>query len=367
MMRPSFSSFRRKFSLKKILIRLLALTCLLIIGGWIAFRVSPWPSALLIRRVFNKEGVRVNEALERHVPPGVSAMLDQSYHPNDEDAYLDVYFPSTLQQEQVLPTIIWIHGGGWISGSKDQVANYCKVLAAQGYTVVALDYSLAPAKKYPTPVRQVNIAMGYLTAHAQQLHIDPAHFILAGDSGGAHIAAQLANLLYVPSYAAELGITPSIRASQLSGVLLYCGPYSTRNINFDSDFGSFLKTVLWSYSGEKNFVTNQAFASASVIDYVTAAFPPAFISVGNGDPLAPHSYQLARKLGAAGVPVDTLFFPATHHRSLPHEYQFNLDTEEARQALERSVKFLAALDLKATPGAAHRSIANFRILSKQLY
>jgi acetyl esterase/lipase len=73
-----------------------------------------------------------------------------------------------------------------------------------------------------------------------------------------------------------------------------------------------------------------------------AAFPPAFISVGNADPLAPQSRALAEALEAVGVEVDTLFFPDDHSPPLAHEYQLLLSTQEGRLALDRSVAFLAA-------------------------
>jgi acetyl esterase/lipase len=101
-----------------------------------------------------------------------------------------------------------------------------------------------------------------------------------------------------------------------------------------------LRTVLWSYSGTKDFLDDPAFDTASVAQYVTDAFPPSFISAGNGDPLGPQSVLMAAALRAKGVRVDELFFPPDTTPALPHEYQFNLDTGAGQQALERAVAFL---------------------------
>ena len=73
---------------------------------------------------------------------------------------------------------------------------------------------------------------------------------------------------------------------------------------------------------------------------VTADFPPMFISVGNDDPLAPHSRLLVETAAKLGVSVDGLFFPDDYKPPLPHEYQFNLDTEAGREALQRTLAFL---------------------------
>jgi acetyl esterase/lipase len=81
----------------------------------------------------------------------------------------------------------------------------------------------------------------------------------------------------------------------------------------------------------------------SVNRHVTAEYPPAFVSAGNADPLAPQSVLMAGAIAGKGVSVDTLFFPAGHSPSLPHEYQFNLDEAAGREALERLAAFLGGL------------------------
>jgi len=313
---------------------------LLLLSALVAFQVSPWPSVLLMRRAFNKDAESASLALEKHVPPALSAQLNERYDPADPDALLDVFYPSAIT-DKPLPTIVWVHGGGWVSGSKDDIANYGKVLAGKGYTVVGVDYSLAPGKTFPTPIRQVNAALGYLVDNAERLRIDPDYIVLAGDSGGAHIAAVTANAIAVPSYAAMLGIVPAVERRQLTALLLYCGLYTIEGVNLDGSFGKFLQTVLWSFSGSKNFKDDPRFAASWVLNHVTAEFPPAFISAGDRDPLLPQSIALADKLVSRGVRVESLFFASDRKPPLPHEYQFNLDNEAGRLALERSMAFLA--------------------------
>ncbi len=75
---------------------------------------------------------------------------------------------------------------------------------------------------------------------------------------------------------------------------------------------------------------------------ITKEFPPFFISVGNADPLAPLSYGLKQRADELGIANEALFFPPDHAPPLPHEYQFNLDSEAGQLALERSVNFLSA-------------------------
>ncbi|MBE9112083.1 alpha/beta hydrolase [Nodosilinea sp. LEGE 07298] len=321
-------------------------------GTYAAFRLSPWPSALLIRQAFDAEAEQVSEALEPYLPEGVVAVLDQRYAPG-HDAYLDVYFPASLSEGERLPTVVWSHGGAYISGDKDQIGNYAQVLAGQGFTVVSVNYSIAPGAKFPTPIRQVNQALGYLVENSDRLRVDPNRIFLAGDSAGSHISAQLAVAITEPAYAQQLGLTPAVAPNQIAGMLLYCGPYNVRSVNLSGPLGQFMTTVLWAYSGDRNFAENDYFALANLNDHVTADFPPTFMSAGNADPLLPHSVSLADQLEQLGVPVETLFFPSDHEPGLGHEYQFVLDSEAGQLALERSVQFMKELAAPAnSPNAS---------------
>lgn len=325
--------------LKNILLSVLGVVTGLIVAGYAAFQWSPWPSVLMIRYAFGKGSDAASQSLQKHVPPGIAAVLDQHYDEGDADAYLDVFRPASAGA-QPLPTIVWVHGGAWVSGHRRDVANYARVLAGQGFTVAAVGYSIAPGRGYPVPVRQVNSALGYLVREAARLGVDPTRLVLAGDSAGAHIVAQVANAVAVPSYAKAVGLAPVIAREQLRGLLLHCGAYDAAQAKLDGAFGSFLRTVFWSYSGSKDFQHAPAFETASVRRYVTEAFPPSFITAGNGDPLEGQSRSMAETLMAKGVQVDSLFFPADQTPALPHEYQFNLDDAPGRLALERSLQFL---------------------------
>jgi acetyl esterase len=326
---------------KKRIIKIAAILFILLLVGFLSFKLSPWPSTLLIRYAFNKEAVKVNKALEKHLPPGIQEMKDIPYDPSNHSVKLDLFFPSNNKVDsERLPLIVWFHGGGLISGNKEQVGNYCKILASKGFAVASVDYTIAPEARYPIPIRQANAALAYLSSRAADYSINNTKIFLAGDSGGSMIAAQLANLISDQGYADSLGIQPSIDRTALSGTLLYCGIYDISNLNLSGSFGQFLRTVLWAYGGRKDFENHPSLHTASVFNYITGAFPPSFISAGNNDPLLPQSISLARKLVSLQVPVDTVFYPANFQPALPHEYQFNLDITPGQQVLDRSVLFL---------------------------
>jgi acetyl esterase len=321
----------------KWLFRISAGIALLVLAIYIAFQVSPWPNALLIRYEFDKGGAKVSQALEKYVPNNITQIENQSYRPNDKDALADVFYPSGTAAP--LPTIVWVHGGAWVSGNKDNVDNYMKIVASHGFTTVSVNYSIAPEKQYPTPILQLNDALGYLQQNAKRLNIDESRIILAGDSAGSQIVAQMANITTNPSYAKEMDIQPKLTTNKLKGTLLNCGAYDLALPDYNGEFGKFLHTVLWAYSGTKDFLNDPQLKTASVVNYLSPAFPPSFITAGNVDPLLAQSTELAEKLKALNVPTSTLFYPANHQPELNHEYQFNLDTADGQQALKQMVEF----------------------------
>lgn len=306
----------------------------------LAFYLSPWPSAFVIARAFSGGDTASETRLQKHVPADIVTRRDLAYGKGSDEVF-DLNYPKAASAP--LPVIVWVHGGGWIGGSKDGVANYLKMLAGQGYATVGVEYSTGPGSIYPKPVRQVNAALDYLVHHADELRIDPDRIVLAGDSAGAQIAAQLALISTDPAYAARVGITPTLPPDHLRALLLLSGAYDLDAVDYEGDQGWFLRTVLWAYSGIKDFRDDEQFRLMSITPHVTKTFPRSFISSGNGDPLEPQAVALADKLRALDVGVDTLFFPADLSPALPHEYQFNLDTPQGREALTRTIAFLEAI------------------------
>ncbi|KUJ84400.1 alpha/beta hydrolase [Microbulbifer flavimaris] len=322
------------------LIVIITLALLTVVGlVFAAFELSPRPSATIIRMAFDEQSTQLNAALAPLRPAYVRAQENIPYDRDDPDALLDLYTPDLGGGRR--PLVVWVPGGAWVAGGKEAIANYSALLSGHGYAVAALDYSLAPGAHYPKPVQQVSQALAFLERNAERFQLDTAHIFLAGDSAGAQIAAQVANVITSPAYAAALQIEPPLQRRQLSGLLLYCGAYDLEILNFEGPHGDFLHSVLWAYSGDRNFRDNADFATLSVRQYLTADFPPTFISSGNGDPLLAQSRAMAARLDELGVPVTTLFFPDDYSPALPHEYQFNLTVAAGRLALQQSLRFLS--------------------------
>ncbi|MBD9481290.1 alpha/beta hydrolase [Pseudoxanthomonas sp. PXM02] len=325
--------------LKKVIVA----SALLLLTAWIVVVfVTPWPSVLVIRSVFDMGAEEASAALAPKVPGDVQVQEGLSYDSADPDALLDIYRGAGSSKNG--PTIVWFHGGGFVSGRRQDVSNYLKILAGNGFTVVNVDYTVAPEAAYPGPIRQANKALAYLTANSVPLRLDTDKLVLAGDSAGSQIAAQTAAMLTNSEYARLLGITPGTSADQIAGALLYCGVYDVTQMGDGGGIlGWFVKSTTWAYSGKRNWRDVPGFKSMVIAPYVTSAFPKTFISAGNADPLGLQSVALSGELAKHGVEVSELFFPAGHQPPLGHEYQFDLELEAGQIALKRSVDWLRTL------------------------
>jgi len=309
----------------------------------IVWASSPWPAALLIRAMFEKGASDSVDEMLPYVPDGgLDERLNVAYGSGPNETF-DTFTPAS--GTEALPTVIWVHGGAWISGKASNVDPYIRILASKGYTTVSLNYTISPEANYPVAINELNNALAYLVENAAEYHIDPDRLVIAGDSAGANYASQLGVITTNPDYAKLLGITPALKPAQLRGVVLNCGIYDVSGIPNAPGIGGWgFRVALWAYLGEKDWSRTAGGQQMSTLDYVTDDFPTTWISGGNGDPLTPNqSVPLAATLAGLDVDVTTVFYADDHEPSLPHEYQFHLDYADAQTALKSTIDWLGTV------------------------
>jgi acetyl esterase/lipase len=307
-------------------------------GAVVLYQASVQPGAAIVKAVFERGPLVTPPAGFAQIARTVREQRVPVPTPGAPAAYLDIYTPDGVGGEP-RPVILWVHGGGFISSSPATVADYTILLAHAGYTVASLDYSLAPAVRYPAPVRQGNAALRFLRANAARFGGDPARIVLGGDSAGAQIASELAAAQTDPGLARSAGLTPAVPSGALRGVVLFCGLYDLRTAG-STGFPA-LRTYLWAYTGARDWTSYPAIDQLSTVLHVTPGYPPTFLSVGDADPFAAQAAELALALKQQAVPLTTLFWTGTGDH-LNHEYQFNFDLPQARTAFQRTLAFLAA-------------------------
>jgi acetyl esterase/lipase len=103
------------------------------------------------------------------------------------------------------PLIIFVHGGGWTRGDKDNATGAAKVnhLLGRGFAVASIDYRLVPAATVEQQAADVALALSWLRAHAAAYGVDPDRIVLMGHSAGAHLVALVGT---DPFYLAAVGL-----------------------------------------------------------------------------------------------------------------------------------------------------------------
>ncbi|MCR8939280.1 hypothetical protein O0555_18345 [Brevibacillus laterosporus] len=115
-------------------------------------------------------------------------------------------------------------------------------------------------------------------------------------------------------------------------------------IRFDNPHAStlgkiFFNTMFWSYTGEKDIKSFSKIDEISTVKQITPNYPPVFLTVGDADPLAPHSADLIDVLQINNVEVESVLFEGTKSE-LGHEYQFDFSSSHAEKTLEKTIEFL---------------------------
>jgi len=298
------------------------------------FAVSPVPASLLVRLAFQKS-ISVAPDEYAQMREKVVSHKNLRYSSAFLSSEADLYLPK--EGEAPFPVILWVHGGAFVGGSKADIEIYATALASEGFAVMCVNYLRAPEAKYPSPLFQIPEACLWLNENAAAYALDMDRLVLAGDSAGAHIAAQFAALQTNAAYAEEMGISQGLT---LKAVLLFCGPYDAAKIAEGShpliDF--FLGKAAHAYFGARDWAQRYGY-QATLSNHVTPDFPPAFISDGNTASFEQQGRDFAQALEEKGVAVETFFIPLETEKT-PHEYQFIMNTSAGRESFQRTVAFL---------------------------
>lgn len=122
------------------------------------------------------------------LPAGARALRDVAYGDDPRQRY-DVYLPA---QPQRAPVILFVHGGGWANGNKDNpgvVENKAAYWLPKGYVLVSINYRMRPDTAPIDQARDVARALADVQKRAPSWNADPANVMLMGHSAGAHLAA----------------------------------------------------------------------------------------------------------------------------------------------------------------------------------
>ena len=121
------------------------------------------------------------------LPDGIEEVKDVDYFGDGKSEHmLDIYFRSGENTGR--PVVLSIHGGGWMSGVKENNRNFCIRLAERGFTVFNVNYSLAPKASLRDQLCDISAALSFLKENAGSFSGAPGSVSLVGDSAGGQLA-----------------------------------------------------------------------------------------------------------------------------------------------------------------------------------
>lgn len=261
------------------------------------------------------------------IPPHKLARVEELAIPvrDGQSIPARLYAPS----RDVLPLLVYFHGGGFTVGSVATHDSLCRHLSHLAQcAVVSVDYRLAPEHKFPTAVHDAWDAVQWLAAQGATLGLDTRRLAVGGDSAGGTLAAVCAilardaglplslQLLFYPGCAAHQD-TPSHKTFETGFVLEE--PHIT--YFFNQYINSAADRDDWRFSP----------LNAPDVDGVA----PAWIGLAECDPLVDEGVMYADKLRLAGVPVDLEIYRGVVHefikmgRAIPQALQAHADAARA--------------------------------------
>jgi acetyl esterase len=231
-------------------------------------------------------------------PQPVADVRDLSCPGPHGEVPLRAYRPAGSQPAQVLPALVYFHGGGWLLGGLDSHDTTCRHFANVAHcAVVSVDYRMAPEHKFPAAVDDSEAATRWVIAQAAELRIDPARVAVGGDSAGGNLAAVMALMARdgtLPPLAFQLLIYPATDMAMTS--------VSSRTITERVPLTS--ATMKWFIDhymrGPQDIIDWRA-SPARAADLSRTA--PALVLTCSCDPLRDEGIDYARRLELEGVRV----------------------------------------------------------------
>ncbi len=217
-----------------------------------------------------------------------------------------------------VPVVLWIHGGGWRTGSRLPVPTRASDLCARGYAVASVDYRLTTTALWPAQIQDVRGAVRWLRAHASEYNLDVDRFAAWGESAGGHLAAFLGfsgGVGTVTAGSATVDLEGSggdlDQSSRVQAVVDWYGATDILQMHF------YPTTVNHDGSGsdESRFLGGpiqdlpELAATANPITYVDGDDPPLLVMHGTLDKLIPFNQSQLLVDAVRGAGVSARLYP----------------------------------------------------------
>jgi acetyl esterase/lipase len=255
-------------------------------------------------------------AVRAQVPEGLASVADITLRyqvvpnityltANNFEAKLDVY--TQRGATAPVPTLIYIHGGGWTGGTKEGSSLTFLPFLNMGWNVVNVEYRLAKISVAPAAVEDCLCALRWVYRNAKQYNIDLAKLVVTGNSAGGHLALTTG---LVPASAGLDRQCPGTESLKVAAVINWYGITDVVDLLDGPNMKTYAVQWLGSLPNREEVARR-----VSPLSYVRAGLPPVLTIQGDADPVVPytHSLRLTQALEQAGVPTQLVTIPGGKH------------------------------------------------------
>jgi acetyl esterase/lipase len=232
------------------------------------------------------------------VPAPVQMRKDLIYAKRgDTSLALDLYLPGP--SERKAPLVVLVHGGGWRSGSRANLAPLAARLAARGYAAATVSYRLSGQARYPAAIEDVRDAVSWLRERAGSYGLDPRRVAIAGGSAGG----QIASLVGMTTPGAVQAVV------NIDGL----SDFTSEEARKHEDDPAKKPSAAGAWFGGRYAEKTAEWRDASPINHVGKRSPPVLFVISGAPRFSVGREAMAAKLAAHGVFSETVALPGTPH------------------------------------------------------
>lgn len=233
----------------------------------------------------------------------------------DEALEIHLFKPEGTPPSGGWPVLVYVHGGGWVSGTGLDRKADMRWFAQNGWLVASIEYSLSSDTRHlwDTAPAQVGCALAWIGSNSQAHGGDIGRLALIGDSAGG-------NLVINAGYMTNAGTATSSCGGEIPRVRAVSSLYPGVDLvaihsNLNGTIGNGVRDMVIKYVGGAPDVYPERFAAVSSATHISAAAPPTLIFMTENDHLVPIASMrdFAKKVESAGIPLRVISIPHGEH------------------------------------------------------
>lgn len=262
---------------------------------------------------------------------------------NCKEHLADIYYPKcnnaepkasvtacASSEDEKLPVIVSVHGGGWFYGDKELYSHYTLYLASLGFAVVNFNYRLSPEHPYPAGFYDICYMMDFCARNADKYKLDMDRMFMVGDSAGAQLCSQYSIFATNSSYRDLFKDLDYLQVPVPKKIALNCGVYDMRDMAKREELFNWYMAEKISEDEKESFY--------QVINYVSSDFPKTYLMLSVNDDLRFYTKAMKEKLEEQGVELEYREF-GQDNKEDGHVFHLNMRSENGKTCNAEEVAF----------------------------